>query len=103
MKSLKKLKEWITNNMFHLFVATPEKVYYDGQVTSVSVPGTSGYFEVLSDHAPIISALVFGKISLKEKDGKTTLWKVSGGFIEMLENNATILADSLELLTSDPK
>lgn len=82
--------------MFHLFVATPEKVFYDGEAVSVNVPGSTGYFEVLSRHAAIISALTKGWVVIRDNAGERTKWKISGGFFEMANNKAVLLANSFE-------
>ena len=48
--------------MLHLRIVSPEKVVFDGKVDSVLVPGTLGSFEILKDHAPIISSLEKGVV-----------------------------------------
>lgn len=83
--------------MFHLFLVTPEKTVLDGDVLSIIVPGTYGTFEVLKDHAPIISSLTAGKLIITDTNKQKTLWAVSGGVIEVSNNKATILADAVEL------
>ena len=52
-----------------LTIVTPEKTIYDGEAISVAVPGTKGAFEVLDNHAPIISSLQSGVITVKTADG----------------------------------
>jgi len=89
---------------------TPEGSRFDGQVVSVRVPGTNGDFQMLQNHAPIVSSLGIGKISIKQ-EGETELiyavsggfvemiFAVSGGFVEMSENQLTILAEKAEKST----
>lgn len=83
--------------MFHLFVATAEKVVFDNTVISVIVPGSVGYFEVLQNHAPIISSLIVGTMVITDKKFIKSHWAISGGLIEVNKNNATVLADAVEL------
>ncbi|MFQ5499334.1 MAG: ATP synthase F1 subunit epsilon [Candidatus Zixiibacteriota bacterium] len=82
--------------MFHLSIVTPEKVFYEAEVASVVVPGTEGYLGVLSNHAPLITALKPGQIELRDADNKIQLFAVSGGFLEVSSNTATLLADAVE-------
>jgi F-type H+-transporting ATPase subunit epsilon len=77
-----------------LEIITPDKKVYSGEVTSVSVPGSRGRFEMLKDHAPIISTLLNGKVKIKDKEGVKT-FDVKGGVIENLKNKIIILAESV--------
>jgi F-type H+-transporting ATPase subunit epsilon len=83
--------------MFLLSIVTPEKIFYEEEVSSLIAPGIEGYLGVLTDHAPLITALVPGKLSLKKdlKDSEVVL-AISGGFLEVLKNKVVILADALE-------
>jgi F-type H+-transporting ATPase subunit epsilon len=83
--------------MYHLFLATPEKVLFDAMVSTLTAPGTLGYLEILTDHAPIITTLTTGKLEVTDKDNKKWTWAISGGFLEMFHNQAAVLADTLEL------
>ena len=78
----------------HLQILTPDKEVYNGEVTSVSVPGTSGRFQMLENHAPIISTLLNGKVKIKDKDGVKE-FDVKGGVVENLKNKVVILAESV--------
>ncbi|PID56710.1 MAG: ATP synthase F1 subunit epsilon [Ignavibacteriae bacterium] len=79
----------------YLEIITPSKIGYKGNVTSVTVPGALGNFQVLYNHAPIISALDIGEIKI-EADGQKSIFATSGGTIEVASNNIIILAESLE-------
>lgn len=83
--------------MYRFFLATPEKVVFDDLVISLIAPGTVGYFEVLTNHAAIISSLKPGHLIVTDKDKKKWVWAVSGGYFEMSHNEATLLADAAEL------
>jgi F-type H+-transporting ATPase subunit epsilon len=78
----------------HLEIITPDKKVFAGEVTSVSVPGTSGRFEMLTNHAPIISTLLNGKVKVKDKEGVKT-FEVKGGVVENFKNKIIILAESV--------
>ena len=82
--------------MFHLSIVTPEKSYYEGDIKSLVVPGTEGYLGVLSHHAPLITALMPGKIEFRDEHDEVNIMAVSGGFLEVSNNLATILADTVE-------
>lgn len=79
---------------FRLQVFTQEKKVVDELVTSIQAPGVDGYFGVLADHAPLISALGKGNLTVTGADG-TRVLGLTGGFIEVVNNTATVLADTL--------
>lgn len=70
----------------------PEKVVYDGAVERVVVPGTSGEFEILVNHAPIISTLEKGRLVYQDSEGQHELM-VNGGFVEVQKNNVNICVE----------
>ena len=76
----------------HLEIITPDKKIYAGEVTSVSVPGAQGRFQILKDHAPVISSLISGKVKVEDGEG-TKEFDVNGGVVENLKNNVIILAE----------
>jgi F-type H+-transporting ATPase subunit epsilon len=94
----------------HITVLTPDKELFKGVVTSVKVPGTEGQFQVLKNHAAIVSSLNRGEIQIvtaagehsyydeksstiktAEEPGKTISFSIEGGFIEMLNNEVSLL------------
>ncbi|MEO0310574.1 MAG: synthase subunit epsilon [Bacteroidota bacterium] len=75
-----------------LEILTPDKKVYSGEVSSVSVPGKMGSFEMLNNHAPIISSLLNGKVKIKDREGEKT-FEVKGGIVEQLNNKVVILAE----------
>jgi F-type H+-transporting ATPase subunit epsilon len=81
----------------NLEIITPEKIIYKDSVDSITVPGTKGMFQVLKDHAPLMSTIEIGVITLKKNDENTYL-TTAGGTIEVLNNNVLILADSVEVI-----
>ena len=79
-----------------LEILTPDKTVFEGEVTSVTVPGTQGSFEVLNNHAPIISTLEDGKVTVRT--GKSfEIFNIKGGVVEVLNNKIMVLAEGVEL------
>ncbi len=76
-----------------LEIITPGKKIYSGEVDLVQVPGTKGSFEILKNHAPIISTLEKGKIKIVAPDQKKNYFDISGGVIEVKNNRIIILVD----------
>ena len=90
-----------------LEIVTPEAVLYRGEVTSVTVPGINGEFQMLDNHAPIVSTLgkgnvkIYGNLELEksiaEKFSKGSnneiLLAITSGTIEMKDNKVIVLAD----------
>jgi len=78
----------------YLEVITPEKTLYTGEVKLVQVPGTKGSFEILHNHAPIISSLQEGQVRLITTEGTEKTFEIKGGVIEAHNNHITILGES---------
>ena len=76
-----------------LELITPEKKVFQGEVNSVQLPGTNGKFEVLNNHAPIISTLTKGNVRVIDSNNKTELFEINGGVIEMQNNRIIVLAE----------
>lgn len=78
----------------NLEILTPERKLYSGEVYGVQMPGISGSFEVLDKHAPLVSALKAGRIKiLKDKQNHLAFFDIQGGFVEVLNNKVTVLAE----------
>ncbi len=84
--------------MYSLSIVTPEEIFYENEVTSLIAPGSEGYLGVLTNHAPLITGLVPGKLTVKDTDNQEVNFAVSGGFMEVLKNQVAILADSIEFV-----
>jgi len=75
-------------------IITPDAVIYTGeQVNLVQLPGIDGSFEILNDHAPLISVLKKGKIKVAPKGEKELFFEVNGGVVEVLSNKVLVLAE----------
>jgi len=81
---------------FSLEIVTPSKLAYTASVTSLTVPGSLGEFQVLYNHAPIVSNYEIGKIKVQLEDGGIVNFATSGGVIEVLANKVVLLAQSVE-------
>jgi F-type H+-transporting ATPase subunit epsilon len=81
---------------FRLSILTPEKTVFEGNVEYVEVPGVEGYLGVLAHHAALVTALAPGNLTVRQVGGANQTWQVSGGFFEVSNNQATVLADSVE-------
>ena len=79
----------------HLLALNPEKELYNGDITSVKVPGISGQFEILNGHAPIVAALAEGEVRIIAQDGSKTTFDIQQGFIEVLNNEVSILIQAM--------
>jgi F-type H+-transporting ATPase subunit epsilon len=80
----------------NLEIITPSKQAYKGIVKSITVPGSLGSFQVLFNHAPLLSTFEIGKIKIVNQADEETEFTTGGGTIEVIENKILILADSLE-------
>jgi|FaiFalFF_MnMetaG_3_1042247.scaffolds.fasta_scaffold00018_19 F-type H+-transporting ATPase subunit epsilon len=77
-------------------IVTPQGSVYSGVVAAVTVPGTVAPFQVLYNHAPIISSLEPGIVKLLLADLSPRYYVVGGGFVEVLHNHVTVLVDQVE-------
>lgn len=75
-----------------LEIITPDKSIYNGDAELVQLPGIDGSFEILNNHAPLISALQKGKVKIR-KNGSDEFFEINGGVIEVLNNKILILAE----------
>ncbi len=82
---------------FLLTIITPEKVVFNEQVVSLTAPGQLGYLGILAHHAPLMTSLIPGKLTLRKGNSgeQTIVMAVDGGFLEFSHNQATLLADGI--------
>ncbi|MFB2120954.1 ATP synthase F1 subunit epsilon [Parapedobacter sp. 2B3] len=77
-----------------LTIITPDQPVFEGDIISVTVPGTAGAFEVLENHAPIVSTLERGKVIVRTGKGEEVI-DIIGGVVEVIHNNVTVLAEGI--------
>lgn len=77
-------------------IVTPAKIAFTGNVKSITIPGTKGTFQVLFNHAPLMSSFEVGFIKIEDESGESTNYATSGGTVEILNNNVVVLAESFE-------
>jgi F-type H+-transporting ATPase subunit epsilon len=78
----------------YLEIITPDRKVYSGEVIGVNFPGTDGLFEVLNNHAPLISTLGKGNIKIKAS-GEEKNVVIDGGLVEVLNNKVIVLAEAV--------
>ncbi len=86
------------NTELRVEIITQSGVEYQGTATGIVVPGALGYLGIRPGHAPLISTLVTGVVTLHQADGDTYA-AITGGIIEVFDDLATILADVAEMAT----
>jgi F-type H+-transporting ATPase subunit epsilon len=74
-------------------IVSPERLVLSEVVTSVTVPGTEGYFTVMNDHAPFMTTLRSGFITVNGLNGQDAIFFVKGGFADVSTEGLTILAE----------
>ena len=77
-----------------LQVITPDKIAYEGEVSAVTVPGSAGSFQILKDHAAIVSTLEDGKVIIKKGNDEEVII-IKGGVVEVKDNNIIVLAEGI--------
>ena len=79
----------------NITILTPDKEIFKGSIISVKVPGTGGQFQVLKNHAPLVSSLMKGKVAVKKADGTLMDFAIEKGFIEILNNEVSLLVQGV--------
>jgi len=78
----------------HLEILTPEKKIFEGDVSIATFPGADGSFQIMDNHAPLISLLIEGAVEYKEKGAVQNI-QITGGVVEVLKNKVILLADGI--------
>jgi F-type H+-transporting ATPase subunit epsilon len=78
-----------------LEILTPDRTFFSGKITVLRVPGTKGPFTILKNHAPVISTLDEGEISLVTDAGVDMAFSITSGALEVKKNKITLLAEKI--------
>ena len=78
----------------YLEILTPEKKIFEGNVTIATFPGSDGSFQVMDNHAPLISLLKEGLVEYKSREDNNSI-RITGGVVEVLKNKVVVLADGI--------
>ncbi len=81
---------------FQLDIVTPSRTVFSGEVQSFTAPGVMGSFQVLFNHAPLLSSIGVGEVKITEANGTKLHFATSGGFVEVKSNKVILLAESCE-------
>ena len=81
-----------------LDILTPESKVYSGDVYGIQLPGLEGSFEILEKHAPMIATLKAGKMKILKDKNTNELYEISGGFVEVINNKASVLIEGAKAL-----
>jgi F-type H+-transporting ATPase subunit epsilon len=78
-----------------LDILTPDKKLYSGKIKLLKLPGTNGSFEILKNHAPIISTLEKGQIKIIDVNNELAFFDISEGVVEVFNNKIVVLIGSI--------
>ncbi|PIO49033.1 MAG: ATP synthase F1 subunit epsilon [[Chlorobium] sp. 445] len=81
---------------FQVEVVTPVKQVFEGEAVCLTLPGVVGSFQILQNHAPILSALKEGTLRIDLADKSSQTFVISSGFVEMNNNRAIVIAESVQ-------
>jgi F-type H+-transporting ATPase subunit epsilon len=76
-------------------VISPDRQIFNGEITQAIMPGVNGGFEILKDHAPLISILGKGMLTLNTTAEGEKTYQIDGGVIEVVKNEIRILVESI--------
>jgi F-type H+-transporting ATPase subunit epsilon len=82
--------------MFHLTIVTAEKTTYEGSIIMLTAPAVDGEIGILTDHHPIVTKLEAGALKVVYPDKREEILYISGGYLEVNNNKAIVLADMIE-------
>ena len=79
----------------NITVLSPDKELFSGEITAVKVPGINGQFEILSNHAAIVSSLGTGGVKISKAGGEKMTFNIEKGFVEVLHNEVSLLVQGV--------
>ncbi|HEX3928715.1 MAG TPA: ATP synthase F1 subunit epsilon [Gemmatimonadales bacterium] len=79
----------------HVTVISPEAAVYEGEATAVTAPAFDGEVGILTNHAPLMTVLGNGVLTVRGAD-TTRRFRVHGGFLQVVRNNVRVLAERVE-------
>ncbi len=86
--------------VYRFKILTPNRKALDEEVVSIVAPGEAGYLGVLANHAPLITTLKNGTLTVKFEDGREDEYEIGGGILKVANNEATLLTESIEVSES---
>ena len=87
----------MSEHLLNIDIVTPQSIIFSGTGISVSLPGAQSPFQVLYNHAPIVSALEVGAIKILNEDNTELLYATEGGFVEVLGNRVSVVVETAEV------
>lgn len=86
----------MNDKLLYLEIVTPSRIIFSGYVKSVTVPGELGSFQILYNHAPIISNLSIGELKVVNDKEESEYYAANGGFVMVMKNRVTVISDSIQ-------
>lgn len=86
----------MSEHLIDIDIVTPQRIIFSGKCVSVALPGAQSPFQVLYNHAPIVSALEIGAIKIVNEDNSELVYATEGGFVEVLQNRVSIVVETAE-------
>lgn len=90
----------LTGKQFEIEIVTPKQIEFTGKIESVTLPGTYAPFQVLANHAPIVSQLDIGELRFNDSANRVTKYAISGGFVQVFHNKVSVIVESAEESTN---
>ncbi len=84
-----------SDNALTIDIVTPQKLFFSGEVSSITAPGQDGLFQVLKGHAPLLAALKSGKVKISLPDKSVQSFQIADGFFEVSNNKAILLTEDV--------
>jgi F-type H+-transporting ATPase subunit epsilon len=86
----------------NISVLTPDRKVFEGDISSITVPGSNGQLQVLKNHAPLVSSLGKGEVRfVKSDDGRKQSFSITSGFVEVLNNEISLLVQGYNAVEMD--